>query len=152
MSAVLVAGMVSYLASAEASPCAADPSGALVCAPQPTGEGLLTLLARTVLFPVWAPLLAFACVMGRGPSRGLAVVVAGSGILGGVVVAVLIVLLAQPSAPPSWDTPWLAFGLLVAVPGLVSALAAHDIGQRRRAAPATATTRARPHRWMEHTR
>jgi hypothetical protein len=152
LAAVLVAGMVSYLASEEASSCAVDPSGALVCGRHPTGEALLTGLATTFLFPVWAPLLPFAYVMGRGPSRGLAAVVAGTGIVGGVVVAVLIVLFARPSAPPSWDTPWLAFGLLIGVPGLVSALAARDIGRRRGAAPAAATTQARgPRRWAEHT-
>jgi hypothetical protein len=150
VAAVLVAGMVSYLASEEASPCAADPWGALTCGPHPTGEALLTILAWTFLFPVWAPLLLFAYVMGRGPSRGLAVAVAGSGIIAGVVVAVLIVLLAPPSAPPAWDTPWLAFGLLLGVPGVVSALAARHSGQHQGTAPAATTQAGGPHRWAKH--
>lgn len=130
LAAVLVAGLVSYLAAEEPSSCAVDPSGALACGPQPTTETLRAALTWTFLVPVWSPLLLLAYVMGHGPSRRLALVVAGIGILGGLVVAVLIVLLAQPNASPSWDTPWLAFGLLIGVPGLVSALAAREIARR----------------------
>jgi hypothetical protein len=152
LAAVLIAGLVSYLASEEPSSCAVDPSGALLCGPQPTVETLQTVLVWTFLVPVWAPLLLLAYVMGRGPSHGLATVVAGTGILGGVVVAVVIVLVTQPSDAPSWDTPWLAFGLLIGVPGLVSALAAREIGQRRGTAAGDPATQARepPHRWAPH--
>jgi hypothetical protein len=153
LAAVLVAGLVSYLAAEEPSSCAVDPSGALACGPHPAGEVLQTVLAWTFLVPVWSPLLLLAYLMAHNPSRTLATVVAGIGILGGVVVAVLIVLLAQPNAPPSWDTPWLAFGLLIGVPGLISALAAREIGRRQGDRRQQSTTRDhKPRRWAEHAR
>lgn len=145
LAAILIAGLASYLASEEPNACAADPAAAVACAPPPVGEAFATIVLWSFLVPVWAPSLLAAYLMARNPSRALAIVVAVGGIVGGVAVASAIVLLAHPGGPPSWDTPWLAFALLLAGPGTVSALAAREIGhwgggdrRANRGEPATA--------------
>jgi hypothetical protein len=132
--AILIAGLVSYLASEEPSSCGADPTGAAACAP-PIGQAVATIALWSFLVPVWAPPLLCACLMARRPSRELAFIVAAAGIVGGAVVAVAIVLLTHPSGPPSWDAPWLSFALLLGVPGLVSGLAAREVGSGRAPRP-----------------
>lgn len=113
LAAAIVAGLVLYLASEEAATCAGDQAVRLSCEPPSLAEVVATPLMRAFLRPVWAPLLLFAYLLARHPTRGRAMFAAGAGIVGGVTVSVLIELLAHPDGP-QWLDPWpLAFGLLI---------------------------------------
>jgi hypothetical protein len=124
IAAFLLAGLVAQQASESTPACLADPAATLACPSTSLAQTLATPLLQAFVWPVWVPLLLVGWLLARTATRAAAVSAAVAGILGAPLVIALIAVLAHPSGGWTSDTPAIAVGLLLLVPGVLSAIAA----------------------------
>lgn len=122
IAAVGTAALTSYLVSRASDPCAAESASC----PAVAAEAI-----RALMWPAWAVLLVpgYLLVSRPTPARARAAALFGL-VVGPITAAVIIQLGRSAAAGTGWEARGVAFGALLVVPGLLSAVASRDTDQR----------------------
>jgi hypothetical protein len=149
LAGTLTFAFIIYAALVPGQSCVSDGAGGWDCTPLYTPAGVIVqVLLLSLLWPI-SPTLLFAWLIGVRKSRIGAIIAAVLGILAGVwlgATGLLYGLAASYDAGSGTVALTIAaaivFGAIIASPGVLSALAAREIGRRRAAAQAVEAGRA----------